>query len=139
METNEKITTRRERVNAILDTLGDFAERDFSLTFSFGRAYVQLLDGGLSGLAAAHYEPVKTERTDYGTIQREAVIGGVTYTEVEILPRKPLTCPVCGETCGRVFRSERGVTVGCDVCLTEVSEYGGAESAGESHDETPQA
>ena len=82
METNEKITTRCERVNAILDTLGDFAERDFSLTFSFGRAYVQLLDGGLSGLAAAHYEPVKTERTDYGTIQREAVIGGVTYTEV---------------------------------------------------------
>ncbi|MBR4211133.1 MAG: hypothetical protein IKR84_01920 [Oscillibacter sp.] len=142
MENQEKITpTRRERVNAILDTLGDFAERDFSLIFSFGRAYVQLLDGGLSGLAAAHYEPVKTERTDYGTIQREAVIGGVTYTEVEILPRKPLTCPVCGVECGRVFRSERGVVLGCDICLTAVEEYEDAEASEtlESHDETPQA
>lgn len=139
MATNEKILTRRERVNAILDTLGDLAERDFSLFFSYGQAECQLFDGGLSALAAAHGAKISKERTNYGTANRSAVIDGVKYEETELLPRKPLTCPVCGETCGRVFRSERGAAVGCDVCLTEVSEYGGAESAGESPDETPQA
>ena len=142
MENQEKITpTRRERVNAILDTLGDLAERDFSLFFSYGQAECQLFDGGLRELAIAHGEIIKRKRTDFGTVNRSVVINGVTYEEVELLPHKTQTCPVCGEECGRVFRSERGVVLGCDMCLTAVEEYEEVEASEtpESHDETPQA
>ena len=76
MENQEKITpTRRERVNVILDTLGDIVETDdFSIHVSYGRAYVQLYSR-LSELAGAHGAGIRVERTNYGTVKRSAVIG----------------------------------------------------------------